>query len=191
MLARQWDEHVWAQLGNTGWSHTPGNWHLDAHWSRVVKEGTRAKEGAWESQRGQMGRAGQASQAIERVLMESGRSPDWDSRKPAGERPREDRQTPVDGRLEPTGPRERRGAEPAGGDSATWERGGAEAKSPGTPARFQAVRGRRQKGRGRRRAAAIDSEDGKHGSKQNNSSGEKPPEKRRGKRKVRRKRNQP
>ena len=56
--------------------------------------------------------------------------------------------------------------EPAGGDSVTWERGETEAKSPGTSVRFQAVRERRQKGRGRWRAAAIDSEDGKHGSKQ-------------------------
>lgn len=75
--------------------------------------------------------------ATERVLIESGRSPDWGSGKPAGERSQEDRQTPVDGRLEPTGgPRKRRGVEPAGGDSVTWERGRTEAKSPGTSVRF-------------------------------------------------------
>lgn len=41
-----------------------------------------------------------------------------------------------------------------------------EPESPGTSVRFQVVRGRRQKGRGRWRAAELDSEDGKYGSKQ-------------------------
>lgn len=109
-----------------------------------MKEGTqvqeeRDKEGAWESQRGQMSKAGQVSKATERVLIQSGRSPDWSSRKPEGERSREDRQTPVDGRLEPTGgPRKRRGKEPAGGDSVMCERGETEAERPSTSVRFQA-----------------------------------------------------
>ena len=44
--------------------------------------------------------------------------------------------------------------------------GGMEPKSPGTSVRFQVVRGRKQKGHGRWRAAELDSEDGKYGSKQ-------------------------
>lgn len=137
-----------------------------------MKEGTqvqeeRAKDGAWESQCGQMSRAGQVLKATARVLIESGRSLDWSSRKPRGARSQENWQTPVDGRLEPTGgPRKRRGVEAAGGDSVTCEGWGTEPKSPGTSVRFQAMRGRKQKGCGRWRAAGLDSEDGKYGSKQ-------------------------
>ena len=87
----------------------------------------RAKDGAWESQHGQMSRAGQVSKATERVLIKSGRSPDWGSRKPGGERSQEDWQTPVDRRLEHTGgPHKQRGVEMVGEDSVTcvWQGAG-------------------------------------------------------------------
>lgn len=81
---------------------------------------------------------------------------------------REDWQTPVDGRLAPTVVHVLRGVEAAGGDSVTV-RGGEQ--SPRVPHLCEVSgggRGRKQKGRGKvgEGSRGLDSEDGKHGSKQ-------------------------
>lgn len=112
-----------------------------------------------------MSRAEQVLKATARCLLSQGEA--WTGVPESLEgRSQEDWQTSVDGRLEPTGgPRKRRVWRPAGGDSVTCEGVGNRAQESRHLCEVSGGERRKQKGRGRWRAAGLDSEDGKHGSK--------------------------